>query len=175
MIFFFVGMFEIYILFMFSVAILPIRIINPDLLENQAAIRNYFQLIPFRPIYATVTNASIFSRQIIGNIVLLFPFLIFLGYLKKNSKKYATLFFQSLCISIFIEIAQAIIDFILQYSSRKCDVDDIILNGVGIMIGVCIYILIQHTKIVNEWICRNIVYRMYQGHSILSCLSAVLI
>lgn len=158
---FFVGMFEIYILYIFSVAILPIRILNPDLLENQSTIRNYFQLIPFRSIYSTIKNASIFSIQIIGNIVLLLPFPIFLGYLKMNSKRYAALFFQSLCISIFIEVLQVIIDFILQYPSRKFDVDDIILNGTGIMLGVCIYILIQRMKVVNEWICRNIVYSIH--------------
>lgn len=156
---FFIGMFEIYILLVFSVAILPIRFISPDLREGEIAVKNFFQWIPFRSIYTTLIKESIFSVQLIGNIVLFFPFPIFLGYLKMNSKKYGMLFLQSFSVSILIEILQVTIDFALGYPSRKFDVDDIILNAVGILLGLFIYFMIQRVRCVNAWIGKNLVYR----------------
>lgn len=61
-------------------------------------------------------------------------------------------------ISFGIEFIQLCIDFVLQYPSRRFDVDDIILDVVGILIGMVIYKIISRFRRFYNWIGENIVW-----------------
>ena len=88
--------------------------------------------MPFREILRYEIGSSGFYKQVIGNIVLFIPF----GYFMTsycNIKNLGTISLVSLLSSAVIEIVQYFI-------GRSFDVDDLILNVVGGIIGFLLYI-----------------------------------
>lgn len=67
--------------------------------------------------------------NLFGNIALFIPFGFFLPWLNKKYKKISTTLFQSTLIILAVEIIQL---FTLK---GTCDIDDLILNTIGILIG----------------------------------------
>lgn len=88
--------------------------------------------VPFREILRYPIGSSSFYNQVIGNIILFVPFGYFVSSLVKL-KKVPGIFFMSLIVSSTIECVQYFI-------GRSFDIDDIILNIVGGIIGFLIYI-----------------------------------
>lgn len=155
--FFYVGIIELYVLLLISVTILPINIIDSSLMKAKSGLVNCFQLIPFRTITKIFRYDGFLSIQLIGNIVLLLPLPILIGFVVKN-KSFAVLFIKCTMFSLGIEIAQVCIDLVLQYPSRRFDVDDIILNIIGILIGIVIFKTISCFEKFYHWIGENIVW-----------------
>lgn len=153
----YIGIIEIYILFMISVLILPIRIIKSDLIETHFVWKNCFQLIPFQTIIQLFNNDTSFVKQVIGNIVLFIPMPILIGLIKSTSKN-RNLILSSIGYCLVVELIQVLLDVLTQLRSRVFDVDDIILNTIGIVIGVSILSLIKKVKPLYLWVCNNIVY-----------------
>lgn len=80
-------------------------------------------------------GTRLFYRNIIGNIILFIPFGFFVShYLRLERKSF--IFFLTLFVSIVIELIQLKI-------GRAFDVDDIILNIVGGIIGYFIYRIVD--------------------------------
>lgn len=156
---FYVGIIELYVLLLVSVTILPINIINPSLIEGESRFIDYFQLIPFRTIMETIEVNGYLSIQFVGNIVLLLPLPVLMGYSVKN-KTSAILFLKCALVSFGIELIQIGIDFVLRYPSRRFDVDDIILNVIGILIGTMTFKIISHFKSFYNWIGGKIVWKI---------------
>lgn len=145
----YVGIIELYVMLLISVTIFPIRIIPDEMKTGNNSIMDFCQLVPFKDIITIIKNNGIISVQFVGNIILLLPFPVLIGYISSNVN-YKLLFFKSLLFSFGIEMIQLIIDILLSYPSRIFDVDDIILNGVGIIIGIFIFkMLIKQQKIYN--------------------------
>ena len=80
-------------------------------------------------------GTKLFYRNIIGNIIMFIPFGFFTSYYLKLNKK-RTIFYLTLIVSVVIELIQLKI-------GRAFDVDDIILNMVGSMIGYLLYRLMD--------------------------------
>jgi glycopeptide antibiotics resistance protein len=88
--------------------------------------------MPFREILRYEIGSSGFYKQVIGNIVLFIPF----GYFMTsycNIRNLGTISLVSLLSSAVIEVVQYFI-------GRSFDVDDLILNVVGGIIGFLLYI-----------------------------------
>ena len=95
-------------------------------------------ITPFHSIIQTVkTNPSIELKllQLIGNIVLILPitFYIPLVYNRVNNLKKALIL--SIIIAILIEMMQFVIGRVIGYYYRIIDIDDIILNVFGGIVG----------------------------------------
>lgn len=88
--------------------------------------------IPFKEIFRYTIGSHKFFRNIIGNILLFVPFGFFTSYYLKN-KKMITTFILTLITSTTIEIVQ-------YYIGRVFDIDDIILNVIGGIIGFLLFI-----------------------------------
>lgn len=89
-------------------------------------------LIPFREILRYEVGTSEFNKQVIGNILLFIPFGFFISNYCKI-KKLGIITIVSLLSSLVIESVQ-------HFIGRSFDVDDIILNVVGGIIGFLLYI-----------------------------------
>lgn len=76
-------------------------------------------------------GTRLFYRNIIGNIIMFVPFGFFTSYYLKLNKK-RIIFYLALIVSIVIELIQLKI-------GRAFDVDDIILNIVGSLLGYYLY------------------------------------
>ena len=95
--------------------------------------------IPFKSIVSSI-NAGIrpFVSSVLGNVVLTMPFGFLMTILVKNkSFKNALIFIIS--FSVIIEALQFCIGLWIGYWYRNVDVDDLILNTIGGIIGWGIY------------------------------------
>lgn len=135
-------------IFIIMLTIFPItidkRIIQSDIELGYEPINN---LVPFKTIYNEITSngynhieSTIY--QLCGNFIMLFP----LGYLipimlnKKIDLKLIILIIFSITLSI--ESAQFIIGKFINYNYRSFDIDDIILNTLGGVLG---YLMLKLT------------------------------
>ena len=87
--------------------------------------------IPFKEIFRYSIGSRLFIKNIVGNILLFIPYGFFIEYYI-NNKKILTPAILTIIISITIEIVQLKI-------GRTFDIDDVILNTCGGIIGYLIY------------------------------------
>ena len=95
-------------------------------------------LIPFKEILRYPFGSENFNRQVFGNIILFMPFGFFAAYYTKM-KKLGSITLISLMVSLTIEIVQ-------KYIGRSFDIDDIILNVLGGILGFLIYIALDAVR-----------------------------
>ena len=93
--------------------------------------------IPFKEICRYSLLSDLFIKNIIGNILLFIPMGMYLTYKLKIKLFYIILL--SLYFSLVIEITQLLID-------RVFDIDDIILNVIGSLLGYLIFKAIDEIK-----------------------------
>ncbi len=87
--------------------------------------------VPFKEIMRYDFGSALFFKNIIGNILLFLPFGFFVSYLIKSKDVILPLIICIVC-SISIETVQL-------YIGRVFDVDDIILNVIGGILGYFVY------------------------------------
>ena len=92
-------------------------------------------LVPFKEIFRYSITSRLFIKNVFGNILLFVPFGLFVSNILKN-KTFIPILFLGVLVSSAIEFAQMAI-------GRTADVDDIILNTTGALIGYVIYYLIN--------------------------------
>lgn len=118
------------------------------MLSNDLGLKHSW--IPLQTVYESVKEIiqgryGVFFYQIIGNILLFIPLGIGVTlYLSNNKKYFRKVFFIILITTISMEALQFIFGFLLRYNYRSTDVDDIILNTIGGLIGY--YIISQMNK-----------------------------
>ena len=104
--------------------------------DNNYGLSNY---IPFKEIFRYEFGSRLFIKNIIGNVLLFLPYGYFAAdYL--NSKKIITVSFLTLLVSITIELVQLNI-------GRTFDIDDVLLNTLGGMLGYLLYRIIEKIKV----------------------------
>ena len=121
--------------------------------SDYSSISNNF--IPFREIlrYTDVTD-NLFIRNVLGNIFVFIPF----GFLISDLLNDRTNKDRILSTGLIVLITSASVEFIQMFIGRSFDIDDIILNLTGGIIGYFLYIFIHFIyerlpKIFeNEWI-----------------------
>ena len=116
--------FAIYILCLFQVVTFQ---------DNTSWATNNF--IPFKEILRYNMTSRLFFKNVVGNMLMFLPFGFFISYYLKNTKPFLTLFL-TIVASVSIEVVQMSI-------GRVFDVDDIILNVCGGMIGYLGYYLLM--------------------------------
>ena len=103
--------------------------------DRTLADRQYlFNLVPFREIrrfirYRDVLGTSVVVENLIGNIIGFVPFGYILPLIYKNKRKFWLITLLTAEFSLFIELTQ------LMLRVGSCDIDDIILNTCGGMLG----------------------------------------
>ena len=90
--------------------------------------------IPFKEISRYSITSRLFLKNVIGNMIMFLPFGFFISYYLENKKPYLTLLL-TLIASIAIELVQLSI-------GRVFDVDDILLNLCGGLLGFALYYLL---------------------------------
>lgn len=126
------GLFAAYVLAMLVVVFLPLRALTPDdgpylwanvnLVPTHTMIQ-YIQTIPGRAV-----------QQLVGNIVLFIPLGFLLPVLGARFRRPAATAAAALAVSVGIELIQLAM-LISRASQRSVDVDDIILNVTGAVLG----------------------------------------
>ncbi|MDO5292660.1 MAG: VanZ family protein [bacterium] len=148
------AIFMFYILYVIKLTFLPMYINLDGTFSELASLGNennvYLQLMPFKSIRG-LWNGAYWFVQIAGNIVLLLPFPMFIEVFHYDKNiKCRKLILIGVFSSLIIEITQFIFNSIVKYPNRVTDIDDLILNSIGIVIGACI---IKNLKN-KEWFDR---------------------
>lgn len=137
----------LYIFALIKITVFPIYIFEENYVQK---LQNEFSLSPYQIIpFKTIKNCLLTSAwkvQIIGNILLLMPIPLFIGFLSKNFSIKKTLL-AGIFTSISIELIQFITNVITQFPNRVADIDDILLNTVGIILGSIVFLVIKKTKL----------------------------
>ena len=103
--------------------------------DNNYGLSNF---IPFKEIFRYEIGSRLFIKNIIGNILLFLPYGYFASdYLK--SKKVWPICFLTAIVSLTIEIVQSNI-------GRTFDIDDVLLNTCGGLLGYLLFHLLEKIK-----------------------------
>ena len=122
-------LFVIFVVGLASQTIIPNSLIVP-------AARIYGKEIKYNEVFVN-GYINYFLINFLGNIILFMPFGFIIPLLWKASDKKVIVV--GFCSSLFIEICQL-------FLTRGTDVDDLILNTLGVIIGYTIYRIIKQTK-----------------------------
>jgi glycopeptide antibiotics resistance protein len=132
--------FYVYIIALLSVTFFPFPY-QPRLLHDlRLGGQPKNNIIPFNDIYFMIMHDSTSDliKQIAGNILLFMPFGFLIPLIKMNLT-----FRKALIIGIIgsasVEIIQLILDILINYNYRISDIDDVILNLLGFVIGYSIF------------------------------------
>lgn len=109
-----------------------------DLVTSRDVYLSGTNLVPFKEIFRYSIGSENFNRQVIGNIILFIPLGFFFTYYTRI-KKIGSITIIAALISFTIETVQ-------KYIGRSFDIDDIILNVVGGIIGFLIYVGLDAIK-----------------------------
>ena len=104
--------------------------------EDQTLYISGNNLVPFKEITRYQVGSRLFIKNVVGNIVLFIPYGIFVSSFAKLDKLFHSLGLVMFA-SVIVETTQLLI-------GRVFDIDDIILNIIGGLIGYGIYRLIDH-------------------------------
>jgi glycopeptide antibiotics resistance protein len=136
--------FYLYILALIKIVFLPFPLdgIAVKSLQDMSSGAPIINVIPLKTIVETLIYSrflSHFAIQILGNILLFVPMGVFVPLLnrKLDSLKKGFVFF--LLLSISVELIQLIASISFNAAYRFADIDDIILNVLGGMIGFLVY------------------------------------
>jgi len=111
--------------------------------------------IPFKEMFRYKLFSDMFFKNVLGNLIMFMPYGLFVSYFLKLDKK-SHVILLSLITSITIEVTQLVI-------GRVFDVDDIMLNVLGGLIGYYIYRIAHNFKdklpnvLKNNWFYNIIV------------------
>lgn len=156
--FIFICLRTMYIIFFICITIFPITIVSKNELNEIHSkfgkYISYYQFIPFKTILG-VGNYNFF-RQIICNIILFIPFPIIkkVSNIKMSGLK---VIISGILCSFFIEMTQLFINIITRYPSHVCDIDDLILNTIGVIIGYLAYAAINKISITSK-LFKRVIY-----------------
>ncbi len=138
--------FVIYLLLLFEL------VTNSDM----TSIGNNFT--PFKEMFRYEITSNLFLTNVLGNVLLFVPFGLFVSYYIKNIN-FVKIFLITIITSFSIESIQTKI-------GRSFDVDDIILNVLGGIIGMIIY------KILKK--IRNSLPRIFRSETFLNIISLMI-
>lgn len=122
----------LYLLLLIKVVILPIWIQVPHM--NNVGISQMVQLIPFSTIIENITDGQ--YVQLVGNFVLLIPLVIGVALLKEEKILNRQLFVLGVSASLLLELIQLGTNIITKTNIHIFDVDDIILNTMGVITAI---------------------------------------
>ena len=131
-----ISLFILYITAVASITLFPIVVDEPMPFTDQT-----IKLVPFTTISEmlfTNSDSKTVFLQIDGNIIMCIPFGMAIPFMIKH-KKWFYYFLIALAFPMVIELTQLLISVSINNYYRTIDIDDVILNFLGIMIGYGIY------------------------------------
>ena len=152
----FIAVFILYMLMLVNTTFFPIIVAADN--AGYDIWNTCIQLNPLQTIsgYFEGTTTEV---QITGNILLLMPMAVFIGTMQKQDnagKCIARNFFYCVTISVMIELSQLMINLMTQFPNRVVDIDDIILNSAGALLGAVMIIAFKQTSIYKKRVAKLI-------------------
>ena len=108
--------------------------------------------IPFEEMFRYEFGTQLFYKNVVGNMLMFIPYGFFISYFLKIKKPWL-IFFLTTLVSITIEVTQLLI-------GRVFDIDDIMLNIVGGLLGFIIYYLFVKIKSKISLLQKQYIYNI---------------
>ena len=145
--------FYIYIFLLIKVTIFPIPYQKTELDSLRKSFgeglkNNFVPLFSIRSILEGSSGFLVKLRQLGGNLILLFPLAFYIPLTKKRFRKPVKILMLLFGVSCTVEIVQFLIGRVIHYNYRVVDIDDVILNVCGGMLGYFAWKLFQ--KIIEK-------------------------
>ena len=106
--------------------------------------------VPFKEMFRYSFGSRLFFKNVVGNMLMFMPFGFFVAYILKL-KKVWIMSLLSLIVSLTIETIQSII-------GRVFDVDDIILNVIGAILGFLVFKIVYFLS--PSFLKKDIIYNI---------------
>jgi len=129
----FFSIFWFYLVAVVAVIIFPIAI---DTDYAGTVFKPSINLIPFY-FGSCFVLVNLCVRSIIENIVLTIPFGFGINFLFRIKPKY--IFWLALAVGFVFEFSQLVISLVFRSGFRATDINDVILNGTGVLIGYALF------------------------------------
>lgn len=133
----------VYLTVVISLTFFPLVYVN----DGTRTMEKALQLKPFRTISNMWQYGSdkLKAEQLLGNVLLTLPWGFLLPQILKKTK-HRVIPVLILAFTVSIEAMQLILGGILGSYYRMCDIDDVILNFFGGMLGYCGFLLLRRIK-----------------------------
>jgi len=140
----FINIFAFYLILIISLTLFPMSIIWEGVIREYHSninlipfldILNYFQHTDF----SFAFKAKFLAKNLLGNLLLLVPIGILIPTLWIRMRDFKKTVIIGASISLTIELMQFLLAYIGLGWGRATDIDDLILNTFGVMIGYAIY------------------------------------
>lgn len=136
-----VNFFFVYACFVFSYTFFPMDIVLYGFDPNAANLIPLVQTIRF---LRYLENPFVI-RNLLGNLVLLAPVGIFLPLLFRKSRKFTIVLATGFLVTLSIEVFQLLLRF------RVFDIDDLIINTIGVALGYWLFKLLYQIPFLHRW------------------------
>lgn len=108
--------------------------------------------IPFKEMFRYDFGSAMFYKNVVGNMLMFIPYGFFASYFLKLKKPWLILGLTFL-VSITIETTQLLI-------GRVFDIDDIVLNVIGGLLGFTIFYIVDRVKNKFSLLQKNYIYNI---------------
>ena len=147
---------EIFLLFFLIYILCLFQIVT---FEDQSLFISSNNLVPFKEIMRYKVGSRLFIKNVIGNVVMFIPYGIFASLYAKLDKP-----FHALCLVFFASVTVETTQLLI---GRVFDIDDIILNVIGGIVGYGIYRLID--------MIGDSIPKVFKSNWFLNCVSVILL
>ena len=147
---------EIFLLFFLIYILCLFQIVT---FEDQSLFISGNNLVPFKEIMRYKVGSRLFIKNVIGNVVMFIPYGIFASLYAKLDKP-----FHALCLVFFASVTVETTQLLI---GRVFDIDDIILNVIGGLVGYGIYRLID--------MIGDSIPKVFKSSWFLKCVSVILL
>jgi glycopeptide antibiotics resistance protein len=125
---FFLSAFWLYLIGVVSVVVFPIHIPDDKLYPNISLQMN---LVPFD--FGACDPPILCVKNIYENILLTIPFGFGISFISKIRPR--NIYWLALAVGLMLEITQLVISLIVHSPFRVVDINDVLLNAIGVLIG----------------------------------------
>lgn len=136
----------LYLLGVLAVTLFPIPVTPASLMQRHLSPgQPFYNLIPFDTIGFMLKGPDHFNAflNIAGNIALFGPFGFLIPHLFKKLNRASRIIPLGFAVTFIVESCQFLISYTLNIFFRSFDVDDLMLNTLGVIIGFMFFRLIQ--------------------------------
>ncbi|WP_281943619.1 VanZ family protein [Paenibacillus tyrfis] len=148
-------LFYLHILVVISITLFPIPVQSNLLLGlKRGNIEPNMNFIPFKSIIDIMQNSVspfVAVKQIAGNILMCAPFGFYAPLLFQQIKSSIRIIISGILFGLCIELSQLIIGVGIGFFYRSLDVDDIILNTIGVILGYAFLTLLKRFDVKNSF------------------------
>lgn len=132
----------IYLLTLLAITLLPSSF-SPEYISGACTFR--YNFVPFQAGILTSFNSPYSLFFTVGNLLMLAPLGFMAPILSKKIKNLKNIFFLGAGTALFIEGMQLLLCLLIYPAYRYPDIDDVILNTLGIFIGYWLYCKYQRS------------------------------